>query len=85
MFGASMLDKKPRTYRRVARMEYLNVAKKKNKSSKEIRKAIRKQLNYLKRNFGYIDNMLDIFEQGSFPLRHKEQRYLWVIREVYRQ
>ena len=85
IFETSMLPKKPRTYRRVARNDYLNVAKKKNKSAKEIRKAIRKQLNYLRRNFGYIDNMLDMFEQGAFPLNHTEQRYLWVIREVYRQ
>jgi hypothetical protein len=85
IFEASMLEKKPRTYRRVARKEYLNVAKKKNKNAREIRKAIRKQLNYLRRNFGYIDNMLDMFEQGAFPLNHKEQRYLWVIREVHRQ
>ena len=85
IFEASMLPKKPRTYRRVARNDYLSVAKKKNKNAKEIRKAIRKQLNYLRRNFGYIDNMLDMFEQGAFPLNHTEQRYLWVIREVYRQ
>ena len=85
IFEASMLPKKPRTYRRVARNDYLNVAKKKNKTTKEIRKAIRKQLNYLRRNFGYIDNMLDVFEQGAFPLNHTEQRYLWVIQEVYRQ
>ena len=85
IFEASMLPKKPRTYRRVARQDFLNVAKKKNKTAKEIRKAIRKQLNYLKRNFGYIDNMLDMFEQGAFPLSHTEQRYLWVIQEVYRQ
>lgn len=85
IFEASMLPKKPRTYRRVARNDYLNVAKKKNKTTKEIRKAIRKQLNYLRRNFGYIDNLLDMFEQGAFPLNHTEQRYLWVIREVYRQ
>ena len=85
IFEASMLPGKPRTYRRVARQDFLNVAKKKNKTAKEIRKAIRKQLNYLKRNFGYIDNMLDMFEQGAFPLNHTEQRYLWVIREVYRQ
>jgi len=85
IFEASMLPKKPRTYRRVARNDYLSVAKKKNKNAKEIRKAIRKQLNYLRRNFGYIDNMLDMFEQGAFPLNYTEQRYLWVIREVYRQ
>ena len=85
IFEASMLPKKPRTYRRVARQDFLNVARKKNKTTTEIRKAIRKQLNYLRRNFGYIDNMLDMFEQGAFPLNHTEQRYLWVIREVYRQ
>jgi len=85
IFEASMLPKKPRTYRRVARNDYLNVAKKKNKTTKEIRKAIRKQLNYLRRNFGYIDNMLGVFEQGAFPLNHTEQRYLWVIQEVYWQ
>jgi IS5 family transposase len=85
IFEAGMLLKKPRTYRRLARKDYLNVAKKKNKTTKEIRRAIRKQLNYLRRNFGYIDNMLDMFEQGAFPLNHTEQRYLWVIREVYRQ
>jgi len=80
IFEISMLPKKPRTYRRVARNDYLNVAKKKNKTAKEIRKAIRKQLNYLRRNFGYIDDMLDMFEQGAFPLNHNEQKYLWVIR-----
>ncbi|MFC2086614.1 IS5 family transposase [Bacteroidota bacterium] len=85
IYEASLLEKKPRTYRRVARQDFLKVAKKKNKSSQEIRRAIRKQLNYLRRNFGYIDDMLDMFEQGAFPLNHTEQRYLWVIREVYRQ
>jgi IS5 family transposase len=85
IFEASLMDKKPRTYRRVARQDFLSVAKKKNKTSQEIRRAIRKQLNYLRRNFGYIDEMLDMFEPGSFPLNHTEQRYLWVIREVYRQ
>ncbi len=85
IFDVSLLPKKPRTYRRVARADYLNVAKKKNKSTKEIRKATRKQLNYLKRNLGYINQLLDMFEQGAFPLNKKEQKYLWVIQEVYRQ
>jgi len=85
IYEASLLDKKPRTYRRVARNDFLNVARKRNKTTKEVRKAIRKQLNYLRRNFGYIDDMLDMFEPGYFPLNHTEQRYLWVIREVYRQ
>ena len=49
---------KPRTYRRKARKEYLNVAKKRQKSAKEIRKAIRKQLNYIKRDWGIITDYL---------------------------
>ncbi len=85
IFEASMLEKKPRTYRRVARKDFLNVAKKKNKNAREVRNAIRKQLNYLRRNLGHIDNMLDMFEQGAFPLNRKQHRYLLVIQEVYRQ
>jgi transposase, IS5 family len=35
---------KPRTYRKVARKEYLKTAMKKNKSKKELRRAVKKQL-----------------------------------------
>jgi len=45
---------KPRMYRRVARREYLSVAKKKKKTAKEIRKAIGKQLCYVERDINYI-------------------------------
>ncbi len=37
---------KPRTYRRNARKDYLNIAKSKKKSSKQIRKSIGKQLSH---------------------------------------
>ena len=37
--------KRPRTYRRVARREYLSVSKKKKKSKKELRHVIRLQIN----------------------------------------
>lgn len=76
---------KPRTYREVARKEYLMVAKKKRKTNKALRRALRLQLNYVKRNLGYLDKMLDVFEGNRFPLSKKDQRYLWVIHEVYRQ
>ena len=42
--------KKPRTYRRRARKDYLSIAKRKKKSKKIIRKAIRKQLSYVTRD-----------------------------------
>jgi transposase, IS5 family len=78
-------EKKPRTYRQVARKEYLSVSKKKKKGKKELRRAIKLQLNYLKRNFGNIEEMLDRIGGRSFPLTYKHQRYYWVIQEVYRQ
>ena len=79
------LEKKPRTYRRKARKEYLSFSKKKQKSKKAIRKAVGKQLRYLKRNLGHIDKMLDLFKDKEFPLNAKEQKTLWVIKELYRQ
>jgi transposase, IS5 family len=85
IFPSTTFFLKPRTYRRLARKHYLNIAKKKNKTLKEIRKGIRYQLNCLRRNFQSIDRMLDSIEYKHFPLSKKQQRYLWVIKEVYRQ
>jgi hypothetical protein len=44
------VESKPRTDRQQARREYLHVAKQRKLSRKTIRKAIRKQLGYLRRN-----------------------------------
>lgn len=46
------LSPKPRTYRRIARKDYLKVAKQRRPSQKAKRKAIKKQLQYLGRNLG---------------------------------
>jgi IS5 family transposase len=85
IFEKSPIGKKPRTYRRVARKDYLNVAKKKHKEKKEIRKGLKQQLQYLRRDIGYIHDMLDKFDGKEFPLSKKSHRYLFVIQEVYRQ
>jgi len=79
------IKNKPRTYRRKARKEYLNLAKKKNKSKKEIRKGIGKQLRYLSRNLKSIDKLLDRTGYMSFPLERREQRIYWVIQHIYSQ
>lgn len=87
LIGDFQVGEKPRTYRRVARKDYLNISKKKKKTKKGIRKGLRKQLNYLSRNFRYIHNMLDKFESDGkpFPLSRRSQRYLWIIQTVYDQ
>jgi hypothetical protein len=54
--------KKPRDYRRIARTEYLVFSKKRRKTRKEIRKFIRKQLGYVKRNIAYIETLLNQLE-----------------------
>ena len=41
---------KPRTYRKIARRDYLSVAKKRKVTKKQRKKAIEKQLQYIKRN-----------------------------------
>jgi hypothetical protein len=50
-------EKKPRTYRRNARKGFLKVAKKKRVTKKEIRKAIGKQLRYVKRDLDHIEKL----------------------------
>ena len=59
LFKQSNLATKPRDYRRVARKEDYNFSTNRKKHGKTIPKYIRKQLSYLKRNLGYIENLLD--------------------------
>lgn len=85
MFKEGMTVKKPRTYRRKARKEFLALAKKKNKTRMEIRKVMRKQLGYVGRNLKSIEKILENRNDQKFPLTKKEQKRLWVISEIYRQ
>lgn len=83
LHGKRPLGKKPRTYRKTARKAYLKVAQNKNPSKKTIRKGIKSQLQYIRRNFKTIERQLDGFE--AFPLEHKLQRKYWIIQTVYMQ
>ncbi len=76
-------SKKPRTYRKNARQEYLAVAKKKSKSAKVIRKAIRKQLGYVGRNLAHIKTLTQTVSLGV--LKRNLYRALLVISELHRQ
>lgn len=75
---------KPRTYRRKARKAYLSVAKKRRKNGRDVRRGIKSQLGFVRRNIRTIDRLLDNMD-GPFPLSYRDQRRLWIIREVYRQ
>jgi transposase, IS5 family len=80
----SQLNKKPRTYREVARSDYLEVAKKRRASKQERRKAIKKQLQYIKRNLSYIQQL--ILSGASLDnLINRQYKMLLVAAEIYRQ
>jgi len=73
--------KKPRTYRREARKNYLTLAKCKKRSSKKIRKTIRKQLGYVRRDLKYLEQyMVDGYAPTS-----KEMKLLETIMKLYEQ
>ena len=75
--------KKPRTYRKKARRDYLKVAQNRSPSRKAIRKGVKAQLQYLRRDLKIIEKQLDNFD--GFPLKHKWQRHYWVIQTLYLQ
>ncbi len=78
---------KPRTYRKKLDQAFLNYSKKKKKAKKVHRKMTRTLLESVKRNLGHIDKMLDVFESthNYFPLSHKDQRILWVVKHLHQQ
>lgn len=76
---------KPRTYRREARKNWLNLSKSKKKSYKQIQKGIKQQLNYLKRNNKHIDRILDENPLALGLLDKREYRYLLITKELYKQ
>ena len=65
---------KPRTYRRVARKEFLNVSKMKRKPANVLRQAIRKLINYLKRDVLFINKMLDTIKDELIPFERRQQK-----------
>ncbi|MDL2317555.1 transposase [Eubacteriales bacterium OttesenSCG-928-A19] len=77
-------DEKPRTYRRKAHKDYLAYSKKNKKSTKEMRVAVRKQLDYIAHDIRTIE---DLLSRGASltSLGGQTYRRLLIAIEVYRQ
>ena len=73
---------KPRIYRQNARKDYLSLAKCRKRTAKKIRKAIKKQLQYVHRDPGHVDLFL---AQDDVYLEPKQIERLNVIRELVEQ
>lgn len=80
-------SEKVRTYREMARKDFLNAARKKAKSGKEIYKTNGTQIRYLKRNLGHITTLLLAYKQQGVatPLKQKDIDYLYTLELVYHQ
>lgn len=84
LYGELQMNVKPRDYRREARKNYLNLSKKKREGEKELRKGIKAQINYLKRDVGLINKQLDIAQKlGKSQLFDRHQlKYFYVIQHL---
>jgi len=72
--------KKPRTYRRKARKQYLLVAKSRKPKTKQIRKAIGQQLRFIRRNLNHIERM-----KATNKLNAQETKTLAVLKKLHQQ
>lgn len=78
-------QRRPRTYREKARKDYLNISKQKSPKKNQLRNAIRKQLQYARRNLRIADRMLQESANGVEPLSKRQQRLLTTIRTLLEQ
>ncbi len=76
--------KRPRTYRQIARKAFLSIARNKKPGKKGIRKAVGKQLRYVRRNLGAVDRLLAVAGDGH-GLSQKHLEALSTIRVLYEQ
>jgi len=74
---------KPRTYRKKARKEFLTFIRNRKPRERTIRKALKKQLQYVERNLRIISDYKEIV--GFSVLTRKQYRDLTVIGELVRQ
>ena len=77
---------KPRTYRRKARQSFLAVAKRRRPGRRILRRAIKQQLQFLRRNLGHIERLMDIWPMGApIPLPRWLLHRYWVIQHLVEQ
>ena len=74
-------SKKPRTYRKKAHKDSLKYMRSRKHSEKKTREAIRKQLQYLRRDLSIIDSMLE----AGLELSPKQQLRFESLRKIYEQ
>jgi transposase, IS5 family len=77
-------SKKPVTHRKIAKKEYLKIAKKRRSTKKERRAAIKKQIQYIKRNLKHIEQ-LELSGAKLEWLNNQQYKILLVVATVVEQ
>lgn len=80
----TQIEKKPRMYRQIAREKYLEYAKKRKHTTQDTRRCVQENLQYIRRNLKYIDQLIDM---GADVKALGRQLYtkLFTIRTLYEQ
>ena len=74
--------KRPRMRRRCARRDFLSLSKSKKRSAKKIRAGVRKQLQYIFRDIGFVTNMI---QKMGVQLTKTQSNLLNTITTLYEQ
>ncbi len=74
--------KKPRMRRRAARRDYLKLSKCKKRTAKKIREGVRKQLQFIRRDIGFV---VDIIRKTNLKVEEKVANLLNSITTLYEQ
>lgn len=74
--------KKPKNYRKRANMDYKRFVKNRRPKKRQIRRALRRQLSYVRRDLSIVEGMR---QDSSVRLSHKEEKYLSTIGKLYEQ
>ena len=82
MYCKSHKLKKPRMKRRIARRDYLKLSKCKKRTAKKLREGVRKQLQYIRRDIGFI---VDIIQKTHLKVSEKVANLLNTITTLYEQ
>ncbi len=86
LYPRTQWTRKPRTYRQKARQAFLAVVKRRRPGRKLVRRGIKQQLQYLRRNLGHIEQLMDTWPMGTpIPLPRWLLHRYWVIQHLYEQ
>ena len=82
---SQVVQKKVRTYCRVAKKQYLNFSKKKHKTKKQIRRMQKSLLQYVRRNLGQLSELLTQAQARGHEVAEKIIDTLETVKRIYAQ